>query len=276
MSVLTWSLATSSQAGDSRNGCNTTQYSSKGENGLYKLVGDGVTDTPAHFTYTLAQDCAFTTCCLDANGVSTLDTCPGQPGRDPVKNFMNYLSSPCSLKYGEFTPGQVARMVAQYETFRSPSRTLNCGCPKTCTASVLATTAYFYRSAMFTCKDDILDAINDLGNELSGCESTGSIWSNCAACNPRTCAAAAPDASTPKPRTWAPTKSPRPTRAPTRQPPLSVSKCAKKVRTTCQCTGTRACKNRVITYRCRPPLYRSSYQRYRTNVISKLTSSCSY
>ena len=267
-------LTLSSQSGDGSNGCNTAQYSAVGENGLYKLVGDGVTDTPAHFTYTLAHECAFTTCCLDANGDSTLNTCPGQPGRDPVKNFMNYLSSECSLKHGEFTPGQAARMVAQYETFRSPSRTLNCGCPKSCTAAVLATTAFDYGGASYTCKDDILDAIKDLGNEFFGCESTGSIWSNCAACNPRTCAAPAPDATTSKPLTWAPTKSPRPARASARRSPLSVSNCARKVRNRCQCAGTRPCKNKVITYRCRPPLYRSSRQRYRTNVIAQVNSLC--
>lgn len=242
---------------------------------MYKLVGDGVADTPAHFTYTLAQkSCAFTTCCLDANGVSTLNTCPGLTGRDPVKNFMNYISSKCSQRYGEFTPGQVARMVAQYETFRSPTRTLNCGCPKSCTVSALATTAFMDRGTKYTCQDDILDAINDLGNEFFGCESTSTIWTNCAACNPRTCAAAAPDATTPKPLTWAPTKSPRPTRAPTprptRPPPLAVLNCAKKVRYTCRCIGTLTCKNRAITNKCYPP----SGTTYRTSVINKLKSLC--
>jgi len=41
------------------------------------------------------------------------DTCPGQSGRDPIYNYMNY--SACRL---EFTPGQVKRMVFQFNEYR--------------------------------------------------------------------------------------------------------------------------------------------------------------
>jgi len=41
------------------------------------------------------------------------DTCPGQSGRDPIFNYMNY--SACRL---EFTPGQVKRMVFQFNEYR--------------------------------------------------------------------------------------------------------------------------------------------------------------
>jgi len=41
------------------------------------------------------------------------DTCPNQPGRDPIHNFMNY--SACRY---EFTPGQIERMVYQFHAYR--------------------------------------------------------------------------------------------------------------------------------------------------------------
>jgi hypothetical protein len=49
------------------------------------------------------------------NGAALVD-----PGRDLVSNYMNYLTSTCYYWYGSFTPGQVDRMVAQYEMYRKP------------------------------------------------------------------------------------------------------------------------------------------------------------
>ncbi|PVH96668.1 hypothetical protein DM02DRAFT_534759 [Periconia macrospinosa] len=56
--------------------------------------GDDVNDTPVH---------------LKPNGgnCNAVDTCPGQPGTDPVSNYMNYSPSKC---WSEFTDGQTTRM----------------------------------------------------------------------------------------------------------------------------------------------------------------------
>lgn len=70
--------------------------------------GDKIDDTPAHLAPT-GDD--RTTC--PAVGP---DTCPGSPGRDPIKNFMNYSSDECR---DEFTPGQLNAMRAAWEKLRS-------------------------------------------------------------------------------------------------------------------------------------------------------------
>lgn len=44
------------------------------------------------------------------------NSCPSQPGRDPVHNFMNYSDDACMT---HFTPGQAERMVEHWEAFRS-------------------------------------------------------------------------------------------------------------------------------------------------------------
>jgi len=44
------------------------------------------------------------------------------PGRDPVSNYMNYISGRCFEMLGHFTYGQVQRMVAQYEKYRLPKK----------------------------------------------------------------------------------------------------------------------------------------------------------
>lgn len=43
------------------------------------------------------------------------DTCPNDPGLDPVQNYMDYSYDAC---YSEFTPGQAARMQAHWNAFR--------------------------------------------------------------------------------------------------------------------------------------------------------------
>ncbi|KAH7345426.1 metalloprotease [Rhizoctonia solani] len=68
--------------------------------------GDMVSDTPAQLNQT--SGCPST----------PPDTCPGQPGLDPIHNFMDYSDDICLL---EFTPGQIQRMREQFTAFRSGS-----------------------------------------------------------------------------------------------------------------------------------------------------------
>ncbi len=44
------------------------------------------------------------------------DTCVQEPGLDPIRNYMDYSDDAC---YNQFTPGQAARMQAQYIHFRT-------------------------------------------------------------------------------------------------------------------------------------------------------------
>jgi hypothetical protein len=64
--------------------------------------GDGVGDTPYEGTPSFYCDTAS-------------DTCPTQPGTDPVHNFMDYSYDSCM---NSFTPGQVARMDSAFARFR--------------------------------------------------------------------------------------------------------------------------------------------------------------
>ncbi|GKY98135.1 hypothetical protein MPSEU_000771300 [Mayamaea pseudoterrestris] len=88
-------------------------------------VGDGVRDTPAHSGPTYGQPIGMESCWQNLN--PKLNTCPDTPeneaagmdlGDDPVDNYMNYLPQNCYTDYGRFTPGQVERMVSQYQAFR--------------------------------------------------------------------------------------------------------------------------------------------------------------
>ncbi|KAH7345427.1 hypothetical protein B0J17DRAFT_693118 [Rhizoctonia solani] len=65
--------------------------------------GDMVSDTPAQLTET--SGCPS----------SLPDTCPDQPGRDPIHNFMDYSDDNCLR---EFTPGQIQRMREYFVAFR--------------------------------------------------------------------------------------------------------------------------------------------------------------
>ncbi|KAF2763328.1 hypothetical protein EJ05DRAFT_516807 [Pseudovirgaria hyperparasitica] len=65
--------------------------------------GDGIDDTPSMR--------------LLSNGGCAVgaDTCPGEHGLDPVRNFMSFSEDEC---LNEFTKGQVERMKWTWETFR--------------------------------------------------------------------------------------------------------------------------------------------------------------
>jgi Pregnancy-associated plasma protein-A len=67
--------------------------------------GDGIADTPAekeaHF------DCD-----------PLLDSCPLDPGLDPLDNFMSYTDDKCLMK---FTPNQFTAMRAAWATYRAPA-----------------------------------------------------------------------------------------------------------------------------------------------------------
>lgn len=63
---------------------------------------DGVADTPRASGTSLA--------CTDG-----LDTCPADPGPDPIRNYMSYTDDRCMF---EFTPGQSARMDTMALTYR--------------------------------------------------------------------------------------------------------------------------------------------------------------
>jgi hypothetical protein len=69
--------------------------------------GDLVADTPAE------AEPAF-----ECNADAGRDSCPRQPGRDPIHNFMDYTEDFCM---NHFSSGQVARMSSTWETLRAPS-----------------------------------------------------------------------------------------------------------------------------------------------------------
>ncbi|KAM0243083.1 hypothetical protein ACHAP5_006964 [Fusarium lateritium] len=64
--------------------------------------GDLVSDTPAQAKKT--DGCP-----------ARMDTCPNQPGDDPIHNYMDYSDDVC---YEEFTPGQETRMHTAWTTYR--------------------------------------------------------------------------------------------------------------------------------------------------------------
>jgi hypothetical protein len=69
--------------------------------------GDQISDTPAE---------ASPNFLCPEPGDEPRDTCPDDPGPDPINNFMDYSFDSCMT---EFTPGQAARMQFAWETFRS-------------------------------------------------------------------------------------------------------------------------------------------------------------
>lgn len=67
---------------------------------------DEVDDTPAHQVQSGYQECA----------PEGLDTLPGQPGKDPIHNYMSYYADRC---VNEFTRGQADRMHQQWQEWRA-------------------------------------------------------------------------------------------------------------------------------------------------------------
>lgn len=67
--------------------------------------GDDVSDTPVHAVPNFGTP------------PETTDTSPQEPGNDPVHNYMNYGDD---IHLTEFTPGQIDRAHALWETFREP------------------------------------------------------------------------------------------------------------------------------------------------------------
>jgi len=101
-------------------GCNSSGWEYEG----YKLSGDGVTDTPAQAIPTWRIKTGRDQCwkglvidsCPDNNpeeGAEVID-----PGFDLVHNIMNYIPATCLEERSEFTPGQIERMLAEYEMYR--------------------------------------------------------------------------------------------------------------------------------------------------------------
>ncbi|VUC31366.1 unnamed protein product [Clonostachys rosea] len=66
-------------------------------------VGDEVDDTPA-------QASASSGCPIGR------DSCPNDPGLDPIHNYMDYSDDAC---YEEFTPGQIARAESMWARYRA-------------------------------------------------------------------------------------------------------------------------------------------------------------
>ena len=69
--------------------------------------GDFITDTPTEASPNF--ECP-------AVGEPARDTCPNEPGLDPINNFMDYSFDTCLT---EFTPQQAARMQLAWQTYRS-------------------------------------------------------------------------------------------------------------------------------------------------------------
>ncbi|TFK26750.1 hypothetical protein FA15DRAFT_667030 [Coprinopsis marcescibilis] len=78
--------------------------------GLYHTFDGGCTGNGDFVADTAAQGTA-----TDFNGCHPRDTCPGQPGEDPVENFMDYSSDQCR---NHFTWGQIDRMWTTFSTYR--------------------------------------------------------------------------------------------------------------------------------------------------------------
>lgn len=66
----------------------------------------------------------FPVCCVDEDGEleeDPEDTCPNNAGLDPNNNVMAYIPDWCAY---EFTPGQMARMIAQVKAEKDISKFL--------------------------------------------------------------------------------------------------------------------------------------------------------
>jgi len=88
---------------------------------FFSLTLSSLPDTAAHRGPTFDEGSGIQTCWQRMH--PPLETCPDNlrgvdAGFDPVDNLMNYLPGVCYEYFGRFTPGQVERMVAEYEMYR--------------------------------------------------------------------------------------------------------------------------------------------------------------
>lgn len=138
--------------------------------------GDAVEDTPAEASPAIGKACRLT---------PPRDTCPDQPGVDPVFNIMDYTDDSCAE---ELTAGQVRVMRRNLERYRSILIALE---PARCVTDGIRGTA----GPMTLCKSDCLegkcytDKVNwgscscDIGGELPMIPSPSVLW--CSRVQPR-------------------------------------------------------------------------------------------
>jgi len=72
---------------------------------LASTGGDGVADTPAEAKAN-----------YNCPALGSVDSCPSDPGPDPVTNFMDYVYDACM---DNFTNGQISRMNSMWTSYRS-------------------------------------------------------------------------------------------------------------------------------------------------------------
>lgn len=83
------------------------------------MSGDGVSDTPAQLDGSTNRPGKRHCWRLDPPINSCADNVTGvDPGNDAVNNYLDYGTGYCRHLYGSFTPMQIQRMIAQWETFR--------------------------------------------------------------------------------------------------------------------------------------------------------------